>query len=74
MKHTPSKGDLRPAPALQKVGQSKKKTPKRYLNRPDLGLMDRLLRSFNQVAHEDWIPSQYLQLLRNGPQARKTLH
>ena len=74
MKHTQSKGVTRPAPALQKAGQSKRKTPKGYLKRPELGLMDRLLRSFNQVAHDDWIPSQYLQLLRNGQKARKTLH
>lgn len=72
MKTTTTQGVLRPAPI--RAGRSKRKTRPAYLKRPHLGLMDRLLRSFNQVAPEDWIPSQYLNLLNHSLQAKDKWH
>ncbi len=71
MKHTQTKGILRSTPPPIRAGKPKRKTPGPYLKRPHLGLMDRLLRSFNQVAPEEWIPSQYLTLLHHSRQAGK---
>lgn len=71
MKHTQTKGILRRTPTPIRAGKPKRKTPGAYLKRPHLGLMDRLLRSFNQVAPEEWIPSQYLPLLNHNRQTRQ---
>lgn len=74
MKHTQSKGVLRRSPATIRGRTTKKNTPAPYLKEPHLGLMDRLLRSFNQVAPEEWIPSQYLSLLHQRRKASENLH
>lgn len=71
MKQTQTKGVLRRNPGPLRAGTPKRKKPGAYLKRPQLGLMDRLLRSFNQVAPEEWIPSQYLPLLSHNRQTRK---
>ena len=74
MKHTQNKGVLRHSPAPIRGRTAKKNTPAPYLKEPHLGLMDRLLRSFNQVAPEEWIPSQYLTLLNHRRKAKESLH
>ena len=74
MKHTQSKGVLRRSPAPIRGRTAKKNPPATYLKKPHLGLMDRLLRSFNQVAPEDWIPSQYLTMLHHRRKASESLH
>jgi hypothetical protein len=75
MKHTQTKGVQPRLPTPQKgLGKTQRKSQSGYLKRPELGLMDRLLRSIHQVAHEDWIPSQYLTLIKHGRKAAKNLH
>lgn len=67
---------LRPRlPTPQKgARKTKGKSKSAYLKRPELGLMDRLLRSFQGVASEDWIPNQYLSLIKQRRKSAKYLH
>lgn len=74
MKTTTTKGVLRRAPDPIQTGGPKRNPHSAYLKRPHLSLMDRLLRSFNQVAPEDWIPNQYLHLLNHSLKTKDKLH
>jgi len=76
MKTTSTRGATRHAPKRGfQVGKTRRSTKKGYLKRPELGFVDRLLKSFKQVAPDDWIPSQYLALIQERrKQNRKQLH
>ena len=75
MKQTQTRGIRPHLPTPQKgARKTKRKSKSAYLKRPELGLMDRLLRSFQGVASEDWIPNPYLTLIKQRRKSAKTLH
>ncbi|MFO1463954.1 MAG: hypothetical protein U1F66_09240 [bacterium] len=75
MKTTSTRGVTRKAPrGIPQPRKSRRIQKPGYLKRPELGFVDRLLRSFHQVAPEEWIPSQYQNLLKSKRGRTKTLH